>query len=395
MNADMIQESAYKLYNAISIEECVDVAETYCNINQFSNYENLSEYYDTAITIFVMAINRALGLSHKIPADNASFYIQVDNHSKEVFEKFTILVNSFDNSNTEICDCDTYYSYLQKLLKYIVNDSFNVHSAYDDENYDQWEREWDIREYMKNFIQPNKWTNLYKFTNQYQIQLPYIYMLVHDFGFVFDKRDLDDKSKRHAKTTNSYFFEDTVFDRIRQSIRNIRDDFVFKLINVKAIFLISFEFDVWDEEEQYIRRREFYECNLLPNLRYKSSIIYYNYYVWNENKKIVNPEFYNSIPLVPLELRHIPTPKETASYLLEVFRQDTELELINQKMSKLNSLLNKVRDSLRCENQDENVEDLDDEIIEKLNEWNLQFAGLLVQVHRHLLPLKETALQII
>lgn len=369
MDAIIIKKSAKELDDSISIDECIKVAKTYCSKSAASDYESMSEYYDTAITVFVMSINKSLTLSKQIEI-NADFYSKVDNHSKEASDKFTLLVDCLNNNNYDLCDFNDYCRYLNKLIKYIILDNFNIHSDEEYDQYDQIDREWDIREFMKNFIQKNNYHNLNQFNNKYKIQIPYIYMLVHDFGYLWGKRELDDKSERQVPKTNSILFENTVFDRIKQCITNIRNDFIFVLINLREYvsFPISDEFNVWDND--ILRRKDFYECNLLPNLRYNYDnfgVDYSNYYNWNERKKIINPIYYNAIPLVPLQLEHTPTPKEAASYLIEILRQDMELEQIKKKLSKLNILLNKVRDGLRCENYNKSNDEIDNEILEKLN----------------------------
>lgn len=349
MFIDKIIISAKELNNAKSIAECRLIAEkaiSDCSEETLEYLGGISEYYDTVITIFVMAINRSLSFSMDIDESSKDFYDLVDKNSADAESSFRALVEKLDkNSNME--DYAEFCAYLEKLIKYIFM-SYNDHLVLNTKNkyissWEQWDREDDLRDYMTNLIRPNKWTTLNEFTKKHGIQIPYLYAYVNELQNVINHSkyiNYSERQERYPEYDGKY--TSTMISWLKIYTQKIREHLLFTIMNVTEpepdsdSALIYTEVD--ENHKRGIWEREMVSfIKLLPSIEYSidkantHEDVYYNNYRGDlddmeDARKAIVPKAYCSLPLIPHRIEKNTSMNKYAAFLKSVLEYDVEME---------------------------------------------------------------------
>lgn len=157
--------------------------------------------YDTAVTIFVMCINKTLSdKMNTIDFESDTFYKDVDEKAKNLEEALiSELINSLrlsENDNNIV-----YLKYIKYLLEAIFK-SFKKHYIVTSKNeiytaFTQWDRALKLYDNMMGLIPEYKYQKsteeLKKFTKDHDIQIPYVYGFVLNYTayFILNKNEVE------------------------------------------------------------------------------------------------------------------------------------------------------------------------------------------------------------
>lgn len=357
MDLRYIIKTAEILNDCESADSCIDVISHAVNTN-ISDMGGLAEYYDTVITVFVMAVNKSLYLAPSVAdAEPADHYDAVDNYVRNIRAKLDSFIDSLrektGNKNHEMF-CD----YMQKLVKYVFH-NFNNHLCPDKdcdfsvkESWGLWDREDGMRDEMLNLIRDNRFTDLNAFTEKYSIQIPYMYVLVNDFNNMlqsqsrFGKTDYSKKENRSSSKERGYM--ERLPGNIKNWLRHIRDDRLLKMMRLDGdVGLVDPYWEEKGSDELIYEAEKLDFSNLLPCISQEGMLGGHkqeDYSITDYiNRRIsVVPEFYVTVPLVPATLARFRN-NDYMSFVLETFKQDITNESLVAELRQTNAFLEQAR----------------------------------------------------
>ena len=353
MKLEYIINAAEKLNAYESADDCIaEVSKAIdTDINVFGD---LAEYYDTVVTVFVMAVNKSLYLAPSVEGEEpADHYDAVDNYVREIFDKFKKFIGRL-KKNVGYDDHEMFCDYLQKLAKYIIY-NFNKHTC-PDKDYDfprergwgLWERDKSMRKDMFKLIEHNQ------FTKKYSMQIPYMYVLVFDYSDLFSDRfhiSIDYSKEKNRHPSNDTEYEKSLPYYVREGLRHIRDDRLLNIMKINDCGLPDPKAEkagitIYDEGS-YLNFDQ-----LLPGISEEDAN------GWKQGKYLevdyenmsiaVMPEFYVTVPLVPAA----PVRANGKEYILEIFKQDIKNEDLNRKLKQKNAELEQKNAELKQAQED-------------------------------------------
>jgi|GEM_PF-3680788 hypothetical protein len=340
---DML-EYAEKLNNSTTIEECT------CIIKDLNKKDDID--YNLNITVFVMHLNKILKMKIDCITE------EDDKKYPEIITKLTEEMNIYcddiineiqkEIENVEIQDKDVYIQYLKRVSKFCILKAFEYQTEV--EEYNEWNtnyrREERARDYMKQLIEKNKYVDLYKFTNKYHIEVPFMYIFIWDIrsmGYDYAKGKFyslyDDKNK---KADGSYYSVLRV--NLKYYLKNLSKEFV----------QIIFNGVLYDEINRrrkgiaFPKKIEFH--SLLPTFisdekdysNYATDSLVEGYWKNKADSSMpfVRKEIYRSIPLVPTRLVEKRIPIIALKLMSDVFIQESQTDKLNDVFKRLTEKLN-------------------------------------------------------
>lgn len=333
MKTSIIIAAAEKFNKANTKEECFEITCELCINN--NGYKTLAEYYDTAITVFAMNINKSLSLVTDIEYENENFFKHIDDNVKGLKNDIEKLIAEriAPCPAKEAEDFEVFCRYLTEIAKYIFS-SFDAHINKTNISWNEWNRNIMLRDCMMRLIRKDKCLELKKFTKMYNIKLPYMYSLVNEMWNV-----LISPTKRDSEYDGSYatsvhgWYKET----LRAIASNENSEILFCAMNISDEMpeeLYKWSEPITDGHGKinpiitYDRKICFND--LLPNLQYncpKSE--YYSRRPCKDKPGVVNPPKYRSVPMVPYEAS---CSRKFAMNIAELYRQDIELEDKNKQL---------------------------------------------------------------
>lgn len=342
MKTSIIIAAAEKLNEAKTSAKCIEIAYDFCTNS--TEYETLAEYYDTAITVFAMNVNKSLALVTDIDCEAEIFYAQIDNNVKE-------LKNDIENLITEriaMCsakeakDFNIFCNYLKEISEYIFA-SFNTHTVKATDGrpvvgWNEWDRNIMLRDRMMWLIRADKRPELKEFTKTYNIKLPFMYSLVNEMWNVLNSR-----TERNCEYDGSY--ATSVHGWCKRAIREIssneNSEILFCAMNLSNKFpeeLLKYSEPEQDPMVLVISAPEIIGFDhLLPNLKYDCHRSeYYIKRPYGNNPGVVEPLKYRSVPLVPYATS---CNQKFGLSIFEIYKQDVEVEDKNTELDEKNRQL--------------------------------------------------------
>jgi len=340
-------EIAEKLNKANTIDDCGYIL---VEINQ------IDDDYNLLVTVFAMCINKSLYIKiAEINEPKDEKYPEIISRIvKEVDEKFNQYLETIKNdvSATKKRDFDEYIKYLNRLKGFGILKSFDYQNIQHKDN--EWNtvyrREERCRDYMKQLIGENKYTDLFQFTKKYDIELPYMYVFVWDILWMLNDNNYKRRNDEIEDEESSYI--KLLPSNLRICLINISDEMLNIIFKVTVYNYNKFENDELNSLFRFYKEVHFDE--LLPHIVESDNSLSRNTLdnlVKNNHKNelhkemsFIRKEVYKKVPLVPVEIEKSKHTLKLLELISDVLKEEQKTKEYNIKLEALNEKLKMIND---------------------------------------------------